>query len=298
MLPPHQPRVFARLARWQLLLLLFSPLALPHQIEEYNHECWLTYQLTCYTPRENDLFFLAHLGQQVQQSATLPNPVPPSSPCRVIFHHLFNGASATLRASLTDYQCTGLDTAFRGLAHMNEYTMKENLPAWVLFQYSNCRLWAKLAEVVLRSLSDSSELLSEAMGYILKADGMLGALCYETLPMTLLPSNSSSRDIELIDVKSRVAYSLARALSERLGNNIRLIQCKTTSGRDSSGRQQDLSEIDIPRKMMKSGDEKPLKFCAIEICAHSLWLRKCLDKDYPHRDAVRWVNYYYCCYYY
>ena len=29
MLPPHQPRVFARLARWQLLLLLLLLLLLP-----------------------------------------------------------------------------------------------------------------------------------------------------------------------------------------------------------------------------------------------------------------------------
>ena len=279
----------------------FSSLALPHQIEGYNHECWLTYQLTRYTPLENDLFFLAHLGQQVQQSATSPNPAPASSSCRVIFHHLFTGASETLRASLTEYQRTGLEAAFSVLAHMNKYTVKENLPAWVLFQYSNCRLWAKLAEVVLRSLSDSPELLSEAMGYILKADGMLGALCYKMFPTASLPSNPSfSRDIELIDVKSRVAYSLARALSERLGRlapNITEIH-RTISRRVLSGGQQDLSEIDIPRKMMKSGDEKPLKFCAIEICAQSLWLRKCWDKDHTHREAVRWVNYYYWCYYY
>ena len=234
----------------------------------------------------------------MQQSVTSPNPVPASSPCRVIFHHLFTGASETLRASLTEYQRTGLEAAFSVLAHMNKYTVKENLPAWVLFQYSNCRLWAKLAEVVLRSLSDSPELLSEAMGYILKADGMLGALCYKMVPMASLPSNPSfSRDIELIDVKSRVAYSLARALSERLRHNITEIH-RRISRRVSSGGQQDLSEIDIPRKMMKSEDEKPLKFCAIEICAQSLWLRKCWDKDHTHREAVRWVNYYYCCYYY
>lgn len=270
------------------------PAPLPHhEIEGYNHECWLTHQLTRYTPLEHDLFFLAHLGQQVQQSATSPNPVPASSPCRVIFHHLFTGASETLRASLTEYQRTGLEAAFSVLAHMNKYTVKENLPAWVLFQYSNCRMWAKLAEVVLRSLSDSSELLSEAMGCILKADGMLGALCYKMFPTASLPSNRSlSRDIELIDVKSRVAYSLARALSERLGRlalNITEIH-RTNSRRVLSGGQQDLSEIDIPRKMMKSGDEKPLKFCAIEICAQSLWLRKCLDKDHTHREAVRWLT--------
>lgn len=239
----------------------------------------------------------------MQQGVTSPNPVPPSSPCRVIFHHLFTGASGTLRASLTEYQRTGLEAAFGVLAHINEYTVKESLPAWMLFQYSNCRLWAKLAEVVLRSLSDSSELLSEAMGYILKPDGMIGALCFEKVPQELLPSNSAlSPDIEFIDGKSRVAYSLARALSERVGNNMRVIQCKTASGRDLGRGQREQLEIDIPRKIMKSGDERPLKFCAIEICAHSLWLSKFRDKDYIHRDythreAIRWVNYYYCCCY-
>ena len=260
------------------------------QVEEYNYECWLTYQLICCSPADNDLSFLAHLGQRVPQNVATPNPLPLSSLSRVIFHHLFKGAPAALSKSLTEQQSIGLKTAFNVLSHVNEYTVKENYLSWTLFQYANCRLWAKLAEVVLRSLSDSPELLSEAMSCILKPEGMLGAKCMENISVDSTPFNvlSRLRDIEFIAGKSRVAYCLARALSEKQGNSIRMMQYKTKTR--MGGVRRESFELEMPRKIMKSGVEKALKLCSVQIAAHSLWLQKLTDRDRVRSDTVRWVK--------
>lgn len=256
---------------------------LPPQVDEYNSECWLTYQLICCSPAESDLTFVAHLGQQLPWP--LATPMPPSSLCRVIFHHLFKGAPAALSKSLTDRQSIGLKAALSALAYNNEYTVKENSQSWMLFQYANCRLWAKLAEVVLRSLSDSSQLLGEAMGCILKPEGMLGTQFLEKISVDSAPSNvvSRLRDIEFVSGKSRVAYCLAKALSERHGNSIRMTQYKT----ESRHVQRESFDLDMPRKIMKSGVEKALKLCSVQIAAHSLWLKKLTDRESGRFDAAR-----------
>ena len=220
----------------------------------------------------------------------LPTLVPPSSPCRVIFHHLFKGASATLSNSLTEHQNIGLQAALSVLAHKDENTVRESSMTWMLFQYSNCRLWAKLAEVVLRSLSDSSEMLRDAVGYILKPEGMLGAQNYENISPDSRPTDALSymQNIAFLKGKSRVAYCLARALSERNGNSIRQTKYKTEIGRHRDRRES--FEVEMPRKIMKSGVDRALKLCAIEICAHSLWLQKLCHRDHTRSDIVRLVN--------
>ena len=258
------------------------------QVEQYNYECWLTYQLICSSPAGIDLSFLTRLGLQVQ-SATIPRVTPPSSLCRVVFHHLFKGAPAALSKCLTERQSQGLGSAFHVLGHVNEYTVKQFSSSWMLFQYANCRLWAKLAEVVLRSLSDSQELLEKAMGYIHQPNGMLGArslqdIALESTPVSVL---SRLRDVECVGAKCRVAYCLAKSLSEKQGNSIKMIQYKTETG--DRGLRSESFEMEMPRKIMKSGVENALKLCAVQIAAHSLWLQKLSDRSRVHSDTVRYV---------
>ena len=285
LLQDHSPKLKLPEAKKVFYCYQRADFPLPPQVDEYNCECWLTYQLICCSPAESDLTFVAHLGQQLPWRLATPSPMPPSSLCRVIFHHLFKGAPAALSKSLTDRQSIGLKAAFSALAYANEYTVKENSQSWMLFQYANCRLWAKLAEVVLRSLSDSSELLGEAMGCILKREGMLGAQFLEKISVDSAPSNfvSRLRDIEFVSGKSRVAYCLAKALSERHGNSIRMTQYKT----ESRYAQRESFDLDMPRKIMKSGVEEALKLCSVQIAAHSLWLKKLADKESARFDAAR-----------
>lgn len=267
-----------------LRIFLFYP-----QVEQYNYESWLTYQLICSSPADSELSFLTHLGQQVQ-STTTPRVTPPSSLCRVIFHHLFKGAPAALSKCLTERQSQGLGAAFHVLGHVNKYTVEQCSSSWMLFQYANCRLWAKLAEVVLRSLSDSQELLEKAMGYIHQPNGMLGAQSLQDLLIESTPVNvlSRLRDVEFVGAKCRVAYCLAKSLSEKQGNSIKMIQYKTETG--DRGPRSESFEMEMPRKIMKSGVENALKLCAVQIAAHSLWLQKLSDRSRIHSDIVRYVT--------
>ena len=160
----------------------------------------------------------------------------------------------------------------------------------MLFQYANCRLWAKLAEVVLRSVSDSQELLDRAMGCILQPNGMLGAqslqdLSVDSTPLIVL---SRLRDVEFLTAKFRVAYCLAKSLSEKQGNTIKMMQYKKETGNRVTRRES--LEMEMPRKIMKSGVEKALKLCAVQIAAHSLWLEKLADRSRVHNDTVRCVT--------
>lgn len=222
-------------------------------------------------------------------NAATPRPIPPSSLSRVIFHHLFKGAPAALSKCLTERQSVGLGTAFHVLGHVNEYTVKEVSSSWMMFQYANCRLWAKLAEVVLRSLSDSQELLEKAMGCILQPNGMLGAQSLENMSLdaTSLSVLSRLRDMEFIAAKCRVAYCLARSLSEKQGNSIKIMEYKTETGNRVPRRES--FEMEMPRKIMKSGVDKALKLCAVQIAAHSLWLQKLADRSRVHNETVRCV---------
>ena len=159
----------------------------------------------------------------------------------------------------------------------------------MLYQYANCRLWAKLAEVVLRSLSDSHELLEKAMGCIHQPNGMLGAESLQDLPLesTALSVLSRLRDVEFVGAKGCVAYCLAKSLSEKQGNSIKMIQYKTETG--DRGARSESFEMEMPRKIMKSGVENTLKLCAVQIAAHSLWLQKLSDRSRVHSDTVRYV---------
>lgn len=207
----------------------------------------------------------------------------------MIFHHLFKGAPAALSKCLTERQNVGLGVAFHVLGHVNEYTIKESSSSWMLFQYSNCRLWAKLAEVVLRSVSDSQELLDRAMGCILQPNGMLGAQSLQDLSVDSTPLSvlSRLRDVEFLTAKFRVAYCLAKSLSEKQGNTIKMMQYKKETGNRVTRRES--LEMEMPRKIMKSGVEKALKLCAVQIAAHSLWLEKLADRSRVHNDTVRCV---------
>lgn len=227
------------------------------------------------------------------QSATTPRLSPPSSLCRVMFHHLFKGAPVVLSKCLTERQNQGLGAAFHVLGHVNDYTVKQCSSSWMLFQYANCRLWAKLAEVVLRSLSDSQELYEKAMGCIHQPNGMLGAQSLQDLnchlPLESTPASvlSRLRDVEFVAGKCRVAYCLAKSLSEKQGNSIKMIQYKTETG--DRGVRSESFEMEMPRKIMKSGVENALKLCAVQIAAHSLWLQKLSDRSRVHSDIVRYV---------
>lgn len=277
-----------------LLLQRLPAPSLHHEVEEYNYECWLTYQLICSSPTPTDLNFLAHLGQHLMGAATpTPTPTttlaPPSSLTRVIFHHLFKGAPAALSKNLTEQQNIGLDSAFHVLGHVNKYMLKERSPSWMLFQYANCRLWAKLAEVVLRSLSDSPELLKKAMTYILQPSGMLGVpipegTSNETISFEVM---SRLRNMEVVKAKCRIAYSLAKALSSKQGNTIKMSEYKAETG----GRQwrRESVEMEMPRKIMKAGVGNALKMCAVQIAAHCLYLEKLSDRNRAHSDMVRWL---------
>lgn len=212
---------------------------------------------------------------------------PPSSLTRVIFHHLFKGAPAALSKNLTEHQNIGLDSAFHVLGHVNKYMLKERSPSWMLFQYANCRLWAKLAEVVLRSLSDSPELLKKAMTYILQPSGMLGVpipegTSNETISFEVM---SRLRNMEVVKAKCRIAYSLAKALSSKQGNTIKMSEYKAETG----GRQwrRESIEMEMPRKIMKAGVGNALKMCTVQIAAHCLYLEKLSDRNRAHSDMVR-----------
>ncbi|KAM7440704.1 RNA-binding motif [Porites harrisoni] len=265
-------------------------------VEEYNNECWLTYHLICCSPTDTDLLFLTHLGQHVSQGVATPSPAPQSSLSRVIFHHLFKSAPATLSKTLSEQQHVGLKAALNVLSHVNKFTVKDNSPTWMLFEYANCRLWAKLAEVVLRSLADSSELLDEAMRYVLQPNGMLGAQSMDNVSVETTSSTVLSRlkDVELLSGKCRVAYFLGRVLSDKQRNSIRVTQYKAQHVRGTMTKGES-SELEIPRKIhvMNSEVEKALKLCAVQIIAHSLWLQGFSDKDHMcQADSVspRWLT--------
>ena len=262
-------------------------------MEQYHCECWLTYHLICCSPADADLSFLTRLGQHVSQGVATPSPAPQSSLSRVIFHHLFKSAPAVLSKTLSEQQHVGLKAALNILSHVNKFTVKDSSPTWMLFEYANCRLWAKLAEVVLRSLADSSELLDEAMRYVLQPNGMLGAQSMDNVSVETASSKVLSRlqDVELLSGKCRVAHCLGRVLSDKQGNSIRVTQYKAQHVRGTMTKGES-SELEIPRKIhvMNSEVEKALKLCAVQIVAHSLWLKGFSDKDHMcQADSVRYL---------
>ena len=250
-------------------------------MEEYHYECWLTYQLICCGPADADLSFLTHLGQQVCKGIARPSLVPQSSLSRVIFHHLFKSAPAILSNTLSEQPNVGLKVALNVLSHVKKFTVRDSSFTWMLFEYANCRLWAKLAEVVLLSLSDSSELLGEGMSHILHPEGMFGAKSMEKTLTDCRPSTvlSRLRLTELISEKSCVAYCLGLVLSEKNGNSIGSTQYKVQKVQGSRIKGES-SELDIPRKIMNSGAEKALKLCAVQIVVHSLWLQRFADEGH------------------
>ena len=256
-------------------------------MDEYHYECWLTYHLVCCSPANADLSFLTHLGQKVSQSVATPSLAPKSSLSQVIFHHLFKSAPAALSKTLSEQQHVGFKTALNVLSHFHSLTVKDSSSTWMLFEYANCRLWAKLAEVVLRSLAGSSELLDEAMRNVLQPNGMLGAQSMGNVSVETTPFKGLSRlqDIELLYGKCRVAYCLGRALSDKQGNSIGVTQYKAQHVRATMTKGQ-CSALDIPQKIMSSEVEKALKLCAVQIVAQSLWLQGFCDRM-RQADSVR-----------
>ncbi|KAJ7389313.1 hypothetical protein OS493_032167 [Desmophyllum pertusum] len=207
-----------------LLLQRLPAPSLHHEVEEYNYECWLTYQLICSSPVDTDLSFLTHLGQQVMNAAT-PRPIPPSSLSRVIFHHLFKGAPAALSKCLTERQ----RSCWR--------------KPWVaFFNRMEC-----LVPNPLRT-------------------------CH--LTATSLSVLSRLRDMEFIAAKCRVAYCLARSLSEKQGNSIKIMEYKTETGNRVPRRES--FEMEMPRKIMKSGVDKALKWLTDFVVSSGLETVKCL----------------------
>ncbi|KAJ7389306.1 hypothetical protein OS493_032159 [Desmophyllum pertusum] len=94
--------------------------------------------------------------------------------------------------------------------------------------------------------------------------------------------------MEFIAAKCRVAYCLARSLSEKQGNSIKIMEYKTETGNRVPRRES--FEMEMPRKIMKSGVDKALKLCAVQIAAHSLWLQKLADRSRVHNETVRWLT--------
>ena len=211
----------------------------------------------------------------------------------MIFHHLFKSAPAALSKTLSEQQHVGLKAALNVLSYVKKFSVKNSSPTWMLFEYANCRLWAKLAEVVLRSLADSSELLDEAMRNVLQPNGMLGAQSMDNVSVETTPSKvlSCLQHIELLSGKCRVAYCLGRVLSDKQGSSIRVTQYKAQHVRGTMTKGES-SELEIPRKIhvMNSEVEKSLKLCAVQILAHSLWLQRFTAKDHMRQaDSVRYL---------
>lgn len=244
-------------------------------MEHYECENWLSRHLISASPNDHDKELLSSLGYQILRASTLWHTALPSSLARVIFHHLFVGAPASLDSDLTTTRSLGLDVAFHVLRSVIEH---KDMSVSSLFHYSVCRLWSKLAEVVLRSVSDSKTLLKEAMSCILKQDGLLGPGA-ELIDTESEPhANQTVRQVPSVEVKSRVASGLGKAI------------CKKPSHLhvDSpSSLEQTLHHEGMPKKIMKCGSDQALNLCAIQLGAHSLWLQKRNGKNYLHGDVLR-----------
>ena len=260
-------------------------------MEQFETECWLTYRLIGCSPGQNDLMLLTQLGRHVISERTLPGVPPPYSLARVIVYHLFKCASAGLCKSLTKDQTLGLSVAFYVLASDNTIVKEGVNMAWLMFQYANLRLRAKLANVVLHCVADSEEFLEKAMSCILKPNGMVGVPSADELSM-----RTCGR--ELFDAKGRVLYCLARSLGGKrmdLADTTRMdlkrkLAQRSRNVRWSTSKECDVVEAETPRKIMKSGVEKALNLCAVRIGAHSVWLQSGVNRRYSQGETVRLVD--------
>ena len=244
-------------------------------------------QLIGSSPNDQDKELLTSLGHHILGSGTTSHVAPPSSLARVMFHHLFKVAPAPLDVNLSVSQKLGFDVALQVLGYVSAHEDKS--VAWFWFLYSVCRLWSKLAKVLLCSTVPSEGLLDQVMRCILKQDGLLGSGTGLIIPVTEprshapeLPYNYTRRIQEIcpVEVKCRVTSALARTIGtkrvisfgESVQRNIFDMLCLT---------------FKMPKEVMNSESNQALKLCAIQLGAHSLWLQKTNCKDYGHSSALR-----------
>ena len=227
------------------------------------------------SPNDQDKELLTSLGHRILGSGTTSHVAPPSSLARVMFHHLFKGAPVPLDVNLSITQKLGFDVALQVLGYVSAHEDKS--VTWSLFQYSVCRLWAKLAKMVLCSMAALKALLDQAMSCILKQDGLLGSGAELIIPAAEPPSYHAPRQIKEIsplEAKVQVTFALAKAIgTKQVTSFVKGVKNKKFRGR-----------LHHPAE---SESDQALKLCAIQLGAHSLWLQKKNDKNYKRSDTLR-----------
>ena len=254
------------------------------QVDYYECESWLSSQLIGSSPSDQDKELLTSLGHHILGSGTTSHVAPPSSLARVMFHHLFKGAPVPLDVNLSITQKLGFDVALQVLGYVSAHEDKS--VTWSLFQYSVCRLWAKLAKMVLCSMAALKALLDQAMSCILKQDGLLGSGAELIIPAAEPPSYHAPRQVKEIsplEVKVRVTFALARAIVTKL----QVTSFVEVQEKRGMRRLHHPAEVEVPKEEMKSESDQALKLCAIQLGAHSLWLQKRNDKNYKRSDTLR-----------
>ena len=256
------------------------------QVRLYDCESWLTSKLVEMKPSDPEKEFLSSLAKAVL-SSTVPWPAPPSSLARVVFHHLFAGASANCDATFTPSQTLALDVALRVLASGKNQS-EIALQTGFVFEYALCRLWAKLAATVLRALSVNKPLLDRVMACVLGQDGPLGRRGEENRTATDAASPyRSNRDSRRVEMKCDVAGALGRVfVTDSLDDSRGNAAFFTVSAR--LVRTHHAQEGGKSRGGAPSGASDPaLALCAIQLGAHSLWLQKGQQgTSYSRREAL------------
>ena len=251
------------------------------QVEYYERESWLSSQLIGSSPNDQDKELLTSLGHHILGSGTTSPVAPPSSLARVMFHHLFKGAPLDVNLGIT--QKLGFDVALQVLGHVSAHEDKS--VTWSLFQYSVCRLWSKLAKMVLCSFAASKAMLDQAMSCILKQDGLLGSGAELIIPAAEPPSYHAARQIKEIsplEAKVQVTYALAKAIGTKQVTSFVEVEDKKFMERFHQA-----AESEMPNEGMKSESDQALKLCAIQFGAHSLWLEEKSGKYYKRYDTLR-----------
>ena len=254
------------------------------QVDYYERESWLSSQLIGSSPNDQDKELLTSLGHHILGSGTTSHVAPPSSLARVMFHHLFKGAPVPLDVNLSITQKLGFDVALQVLGYVSAHEDKS--VTWSLFQYSVCRLWAKLAKMVLCSMAALKALLDQAMSCILKQDGLLGSGAELIIPAAEPPSYHAARQIKEIsplEAKVQVTYALARAI----GTKQQVTSFVEVEDKKFMERFHQAAEGERPKEGMKSESDQALKLCAIQLGAHSLWLQKKSGKYYKRPATLR-----------
>ena len=168
------------------------------QVERYEYIHWLCEKLIQSGPTQKDVEFLVSIGRHILRPANT-SPLAPRAPlARVVVHHLFGAAAVTSGHQLTDVQQLGLAVAMSALDF--KPALNDVTESWILFQFSFCQQWSKLAFEVLCAVAASKSILDRAVASILHENGLLGLESSDT------PSSA---------IKCEVACTLGQELGMR-----------------------------------------------------------------------------------